>query len=234
MDGDLAPLREIVELKQRFGAFLMVDEAHAVGVIGPNGRGLAADLGLADQIDVQMGTLSKALGVSGGYIAGPRDLIDLLINRARSFIFSTAPPVPLAGAAIAAVQLLDSEEGEQRRIQLTAKIRLLSQTMSDFSGQRETSGEAMSAICPWIVGQEESAVNLSQRLLREGFLVPAIRYPSVAKGSARLRITVTAAHEESQIRALGEAMTRLRAGLDQRLEAADIRKAGVGTNAGFS
>ena len=93
MDGDVAPLREIVELKQRFGAFLMLDEAHAVGVIGPNGRGLAAELGLGDQIDIQMGTLSKALGVSGGYVAGSRDLIDFLINRARSFIFSTAQPV---------------------------------------------------------------------------------------------------------------------------------------------
>jgi 7-keto-8-aminopelargonate synthetase-like enzyme len=128
---------------------------------------------------------------------------------------------------------LNSDEGEERRTQLAAKIRLLSQTISD-AGFRRTSGEAMSAIFPWIIGHEEAAVALSQELLREGFLVPAIRYPTVAKGAARLRITVTALHEESQIRALGEAMTRLRAELDQRLEAADNRNAGVGTNAGFS
>jgi 8-amino-7-oxononanoate synthase len=213
MDGDVAPLRELVELKQRSGALLMLDEAHAIGVLGPNGRGLAAETGLGDQIDIQMGTLSKALGVSGGYIAGSRDLIDWLINRARSFIFSTAQPPALAGAAHAAVQLLNSEEGEGRRRQLAEKIRLLSETMPPpFHGEK--SGEQVSAIFPWIVGDEEAAVNLSQQLLRDGFLVPAIRYPTVAKGAARLRITVTSAHEESQIRALGEAMARLRANLD--------------------
>lgn len=232
MDGDVAPLREIVELKQRFGAFLMLDEAHAVGVIGPNGRGLAAELGLGDQVDIQMGTLSKALGVSGGYVTGSRDLIDFLINRARSFIFSTAQPVAVAGAARAAVQFLNSDEGEKRRTQVAEKIRLLSQTISP-TGRGHTRGDPMSAILPWIVGNEGAAVDLSQELLREGFLVPAIRYPTVAKGAARLRITVTAVHEESQIRALGEAMTRLHAELDQRPEAADRRKAGVGTNAGF-
>jgi 7-keto-8-aminopelargonate synthetase-like enzyme len=122
-------LRELVELKQRFGALLMVDEAHAIGVLGPNGRGLAAELGLDHEIDVQMGTLSKALGVSGGYIAGSRDLIDYLINRARSFIFSTAPPPAVAGAALAAVQLLNSAEGEERRQQLADNIRLLGETL---------------------------------------------------------------------------------------------------------
>ena len=92
MDGDRAPLRELIELKKRFGALLLLDEAHAVGVIGANGRGLAAEEGLSDDVDVQMGTLSKALGVSGGYICGSRSLIEWLINRARSFIYSTAPP----------------------------------------------------------------------------------------------------------------------------------------------
>jgi 8-amino-7-oxononanoate synthase len=110
MDGDRAPLREVIELKKRFGALLMLDEAHAVGVIGPNGRGLAAAENLDDDVDVQMGTLSKALGASGGYICGARDLIGWLINRARSFIYSTAPPPVTAAAAIAAVDFLASPE----------------------------------------------------------------------------------------------------------------------------
>lgn len=111
MDCDRAPLREIIDLKTRYDAQLFLDEAHAVGVIGSNGRGLAADEGLSSQIDVQMGTLSKALGVSGGYVCGSRTLIEWLINRARSFIFSTAPPAPLAAAAKAALDFLSSNKG---------------------------------------------------------------------------------------------------------------------------
>ncbi len=209
MDGDLAPLRELSDLKQRFDALLMVDEAHAVGVIGSHGRGLVAASGLGQKVDVQMGTMSKALGVSGGYICGSRDLIDWLINRARSFIFSTAQPPVLAGAALAAVEFLDSAEGDERCQLLTRKIELLSQQLPESPlGQRPV--KPASAIFPWIVGDEQAAIDLSQALMREGFLVPAIRYPTVAKGSARLRITVTASHEDAQIQALGEAMTRLR------------------------
>jgi len=114
MDGDRAPLRELVELKKRFGALLMLDEAHAVGVIGPNGRGLVAAENLSDDVDVQMGTLSKALGASGGYICGSCTLIDWLINRARSLIYSTAPPPAVVAAAMAAVDFLSSPEGEER------------------------------------------------------------------------------------------------------------------------
>lgn len=209
MDGDLAPLHELTELKQRFNALLMVDEAHAVGVIGPHGRGLAAAAGLEQKIDVQMGTLSKALGVSGGYVCGTRDLIDWLINRARSFIFSTAQPPALAGAALAAVELLNSPEGEERRQLLARKIELLAKQLPDspIAAQPARTG---SAIFPWIVGDEQAALDLAQALNEEGFLVPAIRYPTVAKGKARLRITVTASHDDTQIRALGAAMARRR------------------------
>jgi 8-amino-7-oxononanoate synthase len=125
MDGDRAPLGELFELKRRFNAILLLDEAHAIGVLGANGRGLAAEEGLAHDIDVQMGTLSKALGVSGGYICGSRELIDWLINRARAFIFSTAQPPALAGAALAAVEFLDSAEAEKRRQLLWRKITTL-------------------------------------------------------------------------------------------------------------
>ena len=125
MDGDHAPLRELVKLKKEFNALLMLDEAHAVGVIGPHGRGLAAAEKLSDDVDVQMGTLSKALGASGGYICGSHDLIEWLINRARSFIYSTAPPPAVAAAASTAIDFLSSQEGEERRLLLRKRIQLM-------------------------------------------------------------------------------------------------------------
>jgi 8-amino-7-oxononanoate synthase len=210
MDGDRVPLRELIELKKRFRALLLLDEAHALGVIGPNGRGLAAEEGLNEDVDVQMGTLSKALGVSGGYICGGRSLIEWLINRARSFIYSTASPSVLAAAARAAVEFLASPEGEDRRLQLWKRIELTRKNLPPDrqSTLRERPWPA-SAIFPWIVGDEQGAIDLSRALQTEGFLVPAVRYPTVAKGSARLRITVTAVHEEAQIIALTDAMRRL-------------------------
>jgi 8-amino-7-oxononanoate synthase len=210
MDGDRAPLREIVELKKRLGALLMLDEAHAVGVIGPHGRGLAAEDGVSDNIDVQMGTLSKALGTSGGYICGSRSIIEWLINRARSFIYSTAPPPAIAATAVAAVDFLASSDGEQRRLQLWEKIRLMHELLPEDRSNRKSSAVG-SAIFPWIIGDEQAALDLAAALNSEGFLVPAIRYPTVPKGSARLRITITAAHQEDQIRALSEAIKRLSA-----------------------
>jgi 8-amino-7-oxononanoate synthase len=208
MDGDRAPLRELVQLKKRFGALLMLDEAHAVGVIGSNGRGLAAAENLNDDVDVQMGTLSKALGASGGYICGSRTLIEWLINRARSFIYSTAPAPAIAAAALAAVDFLASPQGEERRLLLLERIRLM-QGLLPCAGTNEEQSGARSAIFPWIVGDEEAALNLAAALQNGGFLVPAIRYPTVAKGAARLRITVSAAHEEPQIRALCKAIGKL-------------------------
>jgi 8-amino-7-oxononanoate synthase len=201
MDGDRAPLRELVELKKRLGALLMLDEAHAVGVIGPNGRGLAAAEALSNDVDVQMGTLSKALGTSGGYICGSPTLIEWLINRARSFIFSTAPPPPIVAAALGAVDFLSSSKGEERRLLLWQRINLMRELLPVNAMNKKRSA-ATSAIFPWIVGDERAALDLAAALHSEGFLVPAIRYPTVAKGSARLRITVTALHEESQIRGL--------------------------------
>jgi 8-amino-7-oxononanoate synthase len=230
MDGDRAPLRELVQVKERFDALLMLDEAHAVGVIGPHGRGLAAEENLSDDVDVQMGTMSKALGASGGYICGSHDLIEWLINRARSFIYSTAPPSAIAAAALAAVNSLSSSEGEERRLLLWKRINLMRQLLlqlnlecsaldvgrssssnkrSSLNAQRSTLNAATSAIFPLLVGDEQAALNLAAALKTEGFLVPAIRYPTVAKGSARLRITVTAAHEENQIRSLCEAIRNM-------------------------
>jgi 8-amino-7-oxononanoate synthase len=208
MDGDHAPLGELVELKKRFGALLMLDEAHAVGVLGPNGRGLAAAEHVDADVDVQMGTLSKALGTSGGYICGSRTLIEWLINCARSFIYSTAPVPAIAAAALAAVDFLSSSQGEERRLLLWERINFMREQLSLPTSHLSLTGNSGSAIFPLIVGDEQAALDLAAALQTEGFLVPAIRYPTVAKGSARLRITVTAAHQEDQVRTLCEAIRR--------------------------
>lgn len=191
MDGDVAPLHEIVELKERYGAILLLDEAHAVGVRGAGAQGLAGELGLGDRIEVQMGTLGKALGVSGGYIAGSRTLIDFLINKARSFIFSTAPSPAVAAACRAALRIVQSTEGDALRDRLKANLRQLSMGLNMATPS--------SAIIPMILGSEELAMAETERLLERGLFVPAIRYPTVAKNAARLRVTVSAAHSAEQI-----------------------------------
>lgn len=216
MDGDRAPLRELIELKKRFQALLLLDQAHAVGVVGAHGRGLAAELGLETQVDLQMGTLGKSLGVSGGYICGSRNLIDWLINRARAFIFSTAPPP--------AIYFLASAEGETRRKTLWRRIVQLRKMLPDGGA---AFGQPGAAIIPWIVGDEQRALDLAQTLPREGFLVPAIRYPTVAKGAARLRMTLSASHSEAQVASLGEALIRLSA-TGYGPEMAKLRRSGVG------
>ena len=193
MDGDAAALKEIVELKDRFDAWLMLDEAHAVGVIGPQGRGLAAELGLEKRVELQMGTLSKAVGLIGGYLAASQSVISLLINKARSFIYSTAPPPAVAFAARESLRLIQGADGEGRR----EKLRRNRERWEELAAVKSAS-----AIFPVIVGDESRAMELSRRLLNQGFLVPAIRFPTVARGSARLRVTLSAAHELVQIEAL--------------------------------
>jgi 8-amino-7-oxononanoate synthase len=203
MDGDAAPLCEIVELKNKYGAWLMVDEAHATGIIGKNGRGLANKLDVSDQIEVQMGTLGKALGASGGFICGSRALIDLLVNRARSFIFSTAPVPAAAAAANAAVQLVQSSEGDLRRKMLRERI---NQFRSEI---RNPKSEIASAIVPIVLGNEVKAVEAATKLRKLKIFVPAIRYPAVARGKARLRVTLTAAHSPADVSELSSALKSL-------------------------
>jgi 8-amino-7-oxononanoate synthase len=195
MDGDLVPLREIVELKERFGAILFLDEAHAVGVRGKGAQGLTGELGLSDRVEIQMGTLGKALGVSGGYIAGSRVLIDYLINCARSFVFSTAPSPAIAASCRASLRIVQSEEGDRLRAKLRENLTLL-------AAELKLPEIPQSAIVPLILGSEERALSEAARLLEAGFFVPAIRYPTVPRNTARLRITLSSAHEPEQIRAL--------------------------------
>ncbi len=203
MDGDCAPLREIVALKEKYGAWLMVDEAHATGIIGQNGRGLADELGVSDQIEIQMGTLGKALGASGGYIGGSRALIDFLVNRARSFIFSTAPMPSTAAAAMAAINIVQSVEGEQLRSQAWHLANLLEHSVA-ASGGTITAPESL--IMPMIIGDEAKAMELAAKLRAQNIFVPAIRYPTVARGAARLRITLTAGHSATDVAKLGAAL----------------------------
>lgn len=195
MDGDAAALREIVELKDQHGAWLMLDEAHAVGVLGPQGRGLAAALDLDQRVELHMGTLSKSIGLSGGYLAASRTVIDLLINKARSLIYSTAPPPCIVHAAGAALDLIASAEGDQLRSRLKQNITQLTTSL-------KASNELSAAIIPLIIGDEEAAMQTSAGLQEAGFLVPAIRYPTVARGTARLRLTLSAAHTAEQIELL--------------------------------
>ena len=204
MDGDMARLREIVELKERYGAWLMVDEAHATGLYGKQRRGLAEQFEVNDRIEVQFGTLGKALGASGGYICGSRALIDYLLNRARTFIFSTAPVPAAAAAATAAIRFVQSHEGEKRRQSLWQNV---AQFSSEIVSPQPTAFS--SAIIPIHIGDETQAVQTASHLLVEGFFIPAIRYPAVARGQARLRITVTAQQTASQITALAKALARV-------------------------
>ena len=211
MNGDAAPLREIVALKEKYGAWLMVDEAHATGLYGKNGRGLADVLGVSGRIEIQMGTLGKALGASGGYICGSRSLIDYLINHARSFIFSTAPVPAAAAAAAAGIQLAKSAEGDARRKTLWQLVDWLN---SKFKLQHST---FRSAIIPLVIGDEARTVELASNLREQNIFIPAIRYPTVARGAARLRVTLTAAHSAEDVAQLVQTFA------DLKFEIADLK-----------
>jgi 8-amino-7-oxononanoate synthase len=196
MDGDLAPLREIVELKEKHNAWLMLDEAHATGLFGQQRRGLAEAYELAERVEIHMGTLGKALGTAGGYIAGSKSLIDLLINRARSFIFSTAPPPIVSAMATAAVRLVQSDEGEALRSRLWARV---DQLKNGLVATGSNPGVIRSPIIPLMLGDEGAAMKLAADLRQRGIFIPAVRYPTVARGEARLRLTVSAAHAPEDI-----------------------------------
>lgn len=196
MDGDLAPLAGICDLKDAHDALLLVDEAHAFGVLGPQGRGLAAASGLEARIDLQMGTFSKAAGLSGGYVCASRAIIDLLTNRARSFIYSTAPSPALAATIGDALDLVCGTRGDELRALLAAH-------------REHFLPGAPSAIVPVILGENEASLAASTSLQERGFLVPAIRYPTVPRGSARLRVTLSAAHRPEDLDALKQALEEL-------------------------
>ncbi len=207
MDGDRAPLRALVELKDRHGAWLMVDEAHAGGLLGATRAGLVEAEGLAGRVEVQMGTLGKALGCEGGYIAGSLELVDFLVNRARSFVFSTAPAPSIAAAAAESVELVGTAEGSERAYRAWARASELATALH----AAPPGTPPASAILPWIVGPEQTAMDHAAALRAAGLFVPAIRFPTVARGAARLRFTVTANHTADDVARLVAAVNALKA-----------------------
>jgi glycine C-acetyltransferase len=205
MDGDIAPLPELVRLAGEYNALLMVDEAHSTGVLGSTGRGIFEHFRLSAGADIiQMGTLGKALGSYGAFAAGSPETIDQLINSARSFIFSTALPSPACAASSAALRVLLDEP--ERLARMHDNARMLRDGLKK-SGFKVTGGGT--PIIPVIVGGAEAAVKLSCALLDAGFYAPAIRPPTVPEGQCRIRFTVSAAHEHSQIEALLGAVEKL-------------------------
>ena len=201
MDGDFAPLAELVELADRHGAMLMVNEAHATGVFGSRGRGLAEHVGLKNRIPIRVGTLSKALGSLGGFVAGSRSLVELLINRARPYIFSTAMPAPVAAAALAALDIVRDEP--HRREGLLAQS---AELRGVLAAEGWNVGRSASQIIPLVVGQPDQAVALSRALADRGLLVPAIRPPTVPDGEACLRISLTYGHTAEMVNLLIESL----------------------------
>lgn len=194
MDGDLAPLPELVELAERFGAILMVDEAHATGVLGARGAGAVEHFGLPGRVPVIMGTLSKALASVGGFIAGPRPLIRYLVNRARPLVFTTGLPASAAGAALAALDIVAAEPERRKRVlELAARLSVGLQV----AGYQVLPTE--SAVVPLPIGEPRAALALSDALRRRGVFCPAIRPPTVGEGQSRLRVVPMATHTDEQI-----------------------------------
>jgi 8-amino-7-oxononanoate synthase len=204
MDGDFAPLVELADLAEKHEAMLLVDEAHATGVFGRNGRGVCEMLGVEDRVSGRIGTLSKALGGIGGFAVGSRSLIDWLLNRARPYVFSTALPAAVSAAALAALEIVESEP--HRRADLLAKA---AEVRQELINQGWRLGNSTSQILPVIVGEAEKAVALSLKLRERGLFIPAIRPPTVPEGEACLRISLSYAHSPEMIGRLLESMAEL-------------------------
>lgn len=194
MDGDAAPLERICDAADDFGASVMVDEAHAAGVFGPGGAGLAAELGLTDRIDVHVGTLGKALAGFGAYVAGSAELVHLLINKARAFIFTTGLPPAVAAAADAAIEVVRLEP--ERADGLRKRAHALGRQLAE-SGLAVPNTD--SQILPVLIGPAEKTVGIAKRLLERGVYVAAIRPPTVPKDTSRLRVSLMATHTEEDI-----------------------------------
>ena len=194
MDGDIAPLGEIVELAQRYDARAMVDEAHATGALGPGGRGAVAAAGLEDDVDVIVGTLGKALGAYGAYVCCTKPLAKYLVNTARTLIFSTALPPPVVAAARAALELIESQPARVDKLQRNARVLREELAAQGFATHSETH------IVPLVVGDAGAAVAASESALADGVFAHAMRPPTVPAGSSRLRLSVMASHTKSELR----------------------------------
>jgi 8-amino-7-oxononanoate synthase len=194
MDGDIAPLPELLLLAEKYGAILMVDDAHATGVVGKTGRGTAEHFGLAGRVHIQMGTLGKALGSFGAYAAGNRELIEYLINSARSFIYSTSLPPAVCAASLAAFDVVEREP-ELRETLWKNRDRFV----HGLAALGVVPGSSETPIVPVMLGESEKALKAADKLFEYGLYATAVRPPSVPEGAARIRVTVTAAHSSDDI-----------------------------------
>jgi glycine C-acetyltransferase/8-amino-7-oxononanoate synthase len=194
MDGDVASLPELLELAHRHGARLMVDEAHATGAVGPGGRGSVSRAGLSGEVDVVVGTLGKALGSYGAYVCADAGIVDFLVNSARPFIFSTAPPPPAVGAALAALSILESEPELVERLQGNAEM-----LRRSLSAEGLEVGHSTTQVVPVRVGEAEATMELCELALKQGVFAQGIRPPTVPEGSCRLRLTAMATHRREDL-----------------------------------
>lgn len=196
MDGDIAPLPALCDLAEKYGCIMMVDDAHSSGVLGRNGRGTVDHFDCHGRVHIQVGTLSKAIGSMGGYVCGSRDLIDFLYLRARPFLFSTSHPPATAAACQAAFTLLDSAEGEKLVKKLWANTKFFKRELQKRSFEFKASE---TPIIPIHVGDAAKAFEFSRKLFAAGVFAPAVGYPTVAEGKARLRAIVSAAHKREYL-----------------------------------
>ncbi len=200
MEGDIAPLDGLVDLAEKYGAEVYLDDAHGFGVLGERGRGTAARCAVEGRLSLRMGTLGKAFGSYGAFVGGSRDTIDLLINRARPLIFSTALPPAVLAASAAALEIIDSPRGDALRDRLRANVRTLVSGLR-AAGRADLTGET--PITPLILGPISTALAVARHLLAEGIFAPAIRPPTVPEGTARIRFSVMASHGEDELARVG-------------------------------
>jgi glycine C-acetyltransferase len=196
MDGDIAPLAKLCDLAEKYNCIMMIDDAHSSGVLGKNGRGTVDYAGVHGRVHIQVGTLSKAIGVMGGYVCGSRDLIDFLYRRARPFLFSTSHPPASAAACMAAFTLLDSKEGERLIKKMWSNTKFFKRQLKKRGFKFGTSE---TPIVPIHVGEAAKAFEFSKKLFDAGVYAPAVGFPTVAEGKARLRAIVTATHKRSDL-----------------------------------
>jgi len=208
MDGDIAPLPALVEIAERHGAIMMIDDAHSSGVLGSNGRGTVDHYGLHGRVDIQVGTLSKAIGALGGYVCGSRNLIEYLYHRARPFLFSTSHPPAVVGACMAAFDILESEP--ERIAELWENTRHFKSALRKAGFN---TGDSETPITPIIVGEAKTAHEFSRRLFENGLWATGIGYPTVPEGRARIRTIVTATHNAELLDNAVEILSRVARGM---------------------
>src|SRR6476469_1120766 len=199
MDGDIGPLPQLCDLAEKYGAIMMVDDAHASGVLGRNGRGTVDHFTVHGRVDIQVGTLSKAIGALGGYVCGTRDLIDFLYHRARPFLFSTSHPPSVAATCIAAFDVLEQEPELMDKLWANTRFFKKELGLLGFNIGGITTPASETPITPIVIGEGRLTMEFSRELFNEGVMVPGIAYPTVAEGKARLRTIMTATHTQDQL-----------------------------------